>query len=168
MASTMTNWAGNVRFRAQRLHRPASVSELQLLVARSRRVRALGTGHSFSPVADTTGDLVSVAALRRLIELDADGGTVTVSAGLRYGELAGPLHAAGRALANLGSLPHISVAGACATGTHGSGVSNGSLATAVTAFEMVGADGDLVTIDRHSGHLAAAVVGWGLWASSPG
>jgi alditol oxidase len=143
-----TNWAGNVTFAAQRVHQPASLPELQRLVARCDRVRALGTGHSFSPVADTPGDLVSVAGLPPLIEPDSEHGTVTVSAGLRYGELAVELNKTGRALANLASLPHISVAGACATGTHGSGNANGGLATAVQAMEMVTADGDLVTVRR--------------------
>jgi xylitol oxidase len=161
MTATMTNWAGNVSFRASHLHRPASVSQLQLAVARSGRIRALGTGHSFSPVADTTGDLISVAGLPPLIDVDAAAGTVTVSAGLRYGEVAGPLQAEGRALANLGSLPHISVAGACATGTHGSGVGNGCLATAVRALQMVGADGDLITLARGDDDFPAAVVALG-------
>jgi xylitol oxidase len=143
-----TNWGGNVTFAAGRLHRPSSVPELQHIVAHGDRVRALGAGHSFSPVADTQGDLVSVASLPPLIEVDSERGTVTAGAGLRYGELAAGLDKAGRALANLASLPHISLAGACATGTHGSGNANGSLATAVKAMEMVTADGDLVTVDR--------------------
>jgi alditol oxidase len=143
-----TNWAGNVTFGAERLHRPTSLDELQHLVARSRRVRALGTGHSFNRIADTTGDLVSVAGLPGTI--DIDGPRVTVAAGVRYGELATHLQEHGYALHNLGSLPHISVAGACATGTHGSGVTNGNLATAVSAIELVTAAGDLVTLSREA------------------
>ena len=156
-----TNWAGNVTFGARRVHRPGSVAELRRLVARSSRVRALGTGHSFSPVADTTGDLIWMGGLPRLIEVDSAQDTVTVSAGLRYGEVVGPLHAAGRGLANLASLPHISVAGACATGTHGSGDANPGLAAAVRGLEMVGADGDLVRLDRGAADFAAAAVGLG-------
>jgi len=148
MSGRRTNWAGNVIFAAGRVHRPSSVPELQRLVAHGDRVRALGSGHSFSPVADTRGDLVSVAGLPPLIETDSTRGTVMVSAGLRYGELAVELNKAGRALANLASLSHISVAGACATGTHGSGNANRSLAAAVEAVEMVTADGDLVTVER--------------------
>ncbi len=147
----LANWAGNVEFRAAALHRPASVDELQRLVAGSRQIRALGTGHSFSHVADTTGDLVSVAGLPPMVELDAAGSAVTVSAGLRYSDVAPVLHAAGRGLANLASLPHISVAGAVATGTHGSGDANASLAAAVSALEMVTADGDLITVRRDGG-----------------
>ena len=157
------NWAGNVTFAAERFHRPASRAELQRLVARSTRVRALGTGHSFNRLADTPGDLVSVAGLPRLIEVDTARSAVTLSAGLTYGEAAAALQEAGRALRNLASLPHISVGGACATGTHGSGNGNGSLATAVSAVEMVTADGDLVTVSREAdpGWFPGAVVALG-------
>jgi alditol oxidase len=148
MTGRLTNWAGNVTFSAERFHRPASVGELQRIVAGSSRVRAIGTRHSFNRIADSPGDLVSVAGLPRIIQIDAARATVTVSAGLRYGELAGPLNEAGWALRNLGSLPHISIAGACATGTHGSGDANGNLATAVTALQMVTAGGDVVTLSR--------------------
>ena len=159
----LTNWAGNVAFSATRVHRPASVAELQRLVAAGACVRALGTGHSFSRIADTPGDLVSVAGLPKIMKVDAEAATVTVSAGVRYGELAPHLHAAGYALRNLASLPHISVAGACATGTHGSGNSNGNLATAVCAMEMITAGGDAVTMSREADgdRFRGAVVGLG-------
>ena len=157
------NWAGNVTFSASGFHRPSSVPELQRLVAGGRHVRALGTGHSFNTLADTSGDLVSLAGLPRLIEVDTANASVTVGAGLAYGELAAELNAAGRALHNLASLPHISVAGACATGTHGSGERNGNLATAVSAATMVTADGDLVTVSRDGDpdQFSGAVVGLG-------
>ena len=148
LTAPRANWAGNVVFSALRYHRPSSVAELQHVVAGSRRARALGTGHSFSRLADTPGDLVSLAGLPRLVEIDTAGAAVMVGAGLRYSDIAGPLQAAGRALRNLGSLPHISIAGACATGTHGSGVTNGNLATAVSGLEMVTAGGDIITVRR--------------------
>ena len=157
------NWAGNVVFTAGRVHRPRTVEELQALVAASEQVRALGTGHSFSRIADTPGVLVSAAGLPTVIDIDADRASVKVSAGVRYGELAVRLHAAGWALHNLASLPHISVAGACATATHGSGDHNGNLATAVSAIEMVTADGKLTTARRGTDGdgFAGAVVGLG-------
>lgn len=130
MTVATTNWARNITFTAARFHRPGSVAELQKIIADSRSLRVLGTGHSFNAIADTAGDLVSVAGLPRTVELDERAATVTVSAGLRFGELTDAVHRAGLALHNLGSLPHISVAGACATGTHGSGSGNGCLATA--------------------------------------
>jgi xylitol oxidase len=141
---TVQNWGGNLEYGARRVLRPRSVDELRGMVAGADRIRALGTAHSFNRVADTTGDLVSLADLPRRIEIGGD--TVTVSAGTRYGELVGPLQAAGRALHNLGSLPHISVGGACATGTHGSGDRNPCLPAAVTEMELVTAGGELVTL----------------------
>nr|MDT0662196.1 FAD-binding protein [Micromonospora sp. DSM 115978] len=150
MTETLTNWAGNVTFGAGRVHRPETVDELRKLVAGVPKLRTLGTGHSFNRLADTTGDLVSVTALPRQVHIDPAGPLVTVPAGLRYGDLVARLHEAGWALPNLASLPHISVAGACATGTHGSGERNGGLATSVSALRLVTAEGDLVTLDRRT------------------
>jgi alditol oxidase len=161
MSDVLTNWAGNVTFGARELNRPATVGELQLIVAGSGRIRAIGTGHSFSRIADSPGELVSLAGLPADIEIAADGASVRVGAGTTYAELARQLHARGYALANLGSLPHISVAGACATGTHGSGSRIGNLATAVRALEMVTAGGDLVTLSRDDQDFAGAVVALG-------
>lgn len=161
MTERISNWAGNVTFTAARLHRPASVPELQALVAGADRIHALGTGHSFSRVADSPGDLVSVAGLPPVMDVDTAAGTVTVSAGLRYGELAPYLNDKGYALHNLGSLPHLSVAGACATGTHGSGMRNGGLATAVSAIELVTAGGEVAFVQRGDELFDAVVVGLG-------
>jgi xylitol oxidase len=142
------NWAGNIDYHAARFHEPTSVADVQALVAASTKLRTVGSRHSFNAITDTDGDLVSLASLPRVVELDAQAATVTVDGGIKYGELAVRLHDNGWALANLASLPHISVAGACATATHGSGVGNGNLATAVQAVEMVTASGDLVDVSR--------------------
>ena len=142
------NWAGNLAYSASRLLEPRSVEELQSIVRSSDRLRALGSRHSFNDIADTDGDLVAMASMPRVLEIDRAASTITVDGGVRYGDLARPLHEAGLALHNLASLPHISVAGACATGTHGSGTRLGSLATAVTALELVRPDGELVTLSR--------------------
>ncbi|WP_428964185.1 FAD-binding protein [Micromonospora fluostatini] len=157
------NWAGNVRYTARRYHRPTSLDELRRLVAGSTRLRAVGSGHSFNTLGDTAGDLVTLAGLPPTLRLDPERRTVTVAAALRYGDVATRLHAQGYALANLASLPHISVAGAVATGTHGSGPANGNLATAVAGLELVTADGDLLRVDRHTGgdEFAGMVVGLG-------
>jgi alditol oxidase len=157
----LRNWAGNVTFAAQRVLRPRSVDELQELVASSSRLRPLGSGHSFSRVADTDGDLLSLGDLPQRVEVAADGTSVTVSAGLRYGELAPRLNDAGLALHNLGSLPHICIAGAVATGTHGSGDSNGALATAVRALDLVLPSGEQVRVDRSTRWFPGAVVALG-------
>lgn len=153
------NWAGNIVYCARNFHQPRSVAELQALVAGSERVRAVGTGHSFNRIADTTGDLISLAALPPRTEIGDD--SVTVAAGMRFGEIVGPLDAAGRALPNLGSLPHISVAGACATGTHGSGDGNHVLGAYVRELELVGADGELRTMRRGDPGFPGAVVALG-------
>ncbi len=157
----VTNWAGNVSFGAARFHQPGSVADLRHIVALSSRARALGTGHSFNLIADVAGDLISLARLPTIIAVDPDRSRVTVSADVTYGELASHLHGAGYALANLASLPHISVAGACATGTHGSGDTVGNLATAVAELELVTAGGDLVRLHRESPDFCGAVVALG-------
>lgn len=144
----LTNWAGNHTYRASKLHEPSSMDELREIVRTSPLLRVLGSRHSFNDVADTTGDLVSLARMPRAFDLDPAARTVTVDGGVRYGELCVPLDAAGFALHNLASLPHISVAGACATATHGSGDRNGNLAMAVSAMEVVTADGELLTLAR--------------------
>jgi xylitol oxidase len=154
-----TNWAGNVVFSARAVARPRSVAELQERVAGAARIRALGSGHSFSPVADTTGDLVVLDDLPGVPEVDGD--RVRVPGGARYAAVNPVLHTAGRALPNLGSLPHIAVAGACATGTHGSGDGLGALATAVTAVELVRADGRLDTVRRGDPGFCGSVVALG-------
>ncbi|MFC8077866.1 D-arabinono-1,4-lactone oxidase [Streptomyces sp. NPDC057307] len=143
-----SNWAGNIVFSADRVHRPATLDELRALVAGSSRVRALGSGHSFNRIADTDGALVSLTELPRTVDVDTAAGTVRVAGGVRYAELARKVHDRGLALHNMASLPHISVAGSVATGTHGSGDASGSLATAVRAVELVTADGDSLTLDR--------------------
>lgn len=144
------NWAGNHTYAAQRLARPRSVPELQELVAGADRVRALGSRHSFTALADTDGVLVSVAdltdpAAAGAVEVDVQARTATVPGGSSYGVVAAELERQGWALASLASLPHISVAGAVATGTHGSGDRTGSLSAAVAGLEVVRADG---SVDR--------------------
>jgi xylitol oxidase len=113
----LTNWAGNLTYRADSIHYPTSVVEVQELVARLPRVRALGTRHSFNTIADSPGGaLISLSELAPDIAIDAEVMTVSVTGGTRYGVLAAELQAQGYALHNTGSLPHISVAGATATG----------------------------------------------------
>jgi xylitol oxidase len=158
----LTNWAGNLAYSADSVHHPTSVVEVQELVARLPRVKALGTRHSFNTVADSPGGaLISLSELAPEVTIDADAMTVSVTGGTRYGVLAAELQSQGYALHNTGSLPHISVAGATATGTHGSGDRHGILSTAVSAVELVRADGSLVTVDRSNPELKALAVGLG-------
>ena len=161
MTSAEKNWAGNITFGARRLCVPRSVRELREAVAASDAVRPLGSRHSFNTIADTPGDQVSLAGLPRVVDIDVSGRSVGLTAGLRFGEFAAELHERGFALANLGSLPHISVAGAVATGTHGSGVGNRSLAGSVRALSLVTADGGTRTLTRTDEDFAGAVVSLG-------
>ena len=155
----MKNWAGNVSYSTARILRPTSVEEAQELIAGAETIRPLGTRHSFSLVADAAGALLSTEHLDRIVEIGET--TVTVEAGIRYGELSSTLRDHGLAVANLASLPHISVGGAVATGTHGSGVSNKSLAAAVSALELVCADGSIRRLSRGDADFDGAVVALG-------
>jgi xylitol oxidase len=161
VASTATperNWSGTYAYRAEQLHRPRTVDELQRLVqTASSSLHALGTRHSFNDIADAVG-IVSLEALPGSVRINEDTHTVSVPAAMRYGDLARHLHEAGWALSNLPSLPHISVAGSVATATHGSGNANQSLASAVTAMRLVTGTADLVQIDHTSPDFPGAVV----------
>ncbi|THG30145.1 FAD-binding protein [Naasia lichenicola] len=156
-----SNWAGTHRYGAAALHRPTTIGEAQALVAGATRIRALGSRHSFNDLADTDGVLISLAELEDEPLIDAEASTVTVTGGTSYGELAVFLEQRGWALHNMGSLPHISIAGATATGTHGSGDRNGSLSSAVVAVERIGADGDLVRLSDRDPDFAGAVIALG-------
>ncbi|MFD8674560.1 FAD-binding protein [Streptomyces seoulensis] len=162
-ARAVTNWARNITYTADEFHRPASPDALRALVADSARVRVLGSGHSFNRIADpgAGGVLLSVAGLPPVIDVDTTARTVRVGGGVRYAELARTVHAQGLALANMASLPHISVAGSVATGTHGSGVGNGPLASAVREVELITADGGTLRIARGDARFDGAVTSLG-------
>ncbi|GAA2429675.1 FAD-binding protein [Streptomyces macrosporus] len=162
MDAKPTNWAGNVEFAARALHRPASVERLRELVTGGDRVRVLGSGHSFNRIADTTGDLISLDDLPRAVEVDSASGTVRAGAATRFAELCRVLRRHGRALPNLPSTPHFTLAGAYATGTHGSGHTGGTLAAAVRSVELITADGETVTVARGADdHFEGTVVSLG-------
>jgi xylitol oxidase len=150
-------------YRAARLHQPETVEQVQELVTGADKIKALGSRHSFNDIADSPGELISLAHFDKVLELDRERRTVMVEAGVRYGNLAQWLHGQGYALHNMASLPHISVAGACATATHGSGDGHGNLATAVSAMELVTGRGDVVVLSREQNHeqFQGAVVGLG-------
>jgi alditol oxidase len=156
-----TNWARNITFGARSYEQPTSLDELRALVAGADRVKVLASGHSFNRIADTTGVQITLARMPRQLDIASDARQARISSGLTYGDIAPRLDAAGFALPNLASLPHISVVGACATGTHGSGNGNGSLATSVAALEMIIGSGDAVTLTRGDADFDAAVVGLG-------
>ena len=157
-----SNWSGNYRYSTDTVLQPTSVAEAQDAVRSVASLRALGTRHSFNGIADSPVAQISTLGLKD-VALDAARRTVRVGSGIRYGDLAVLLDGQGFALHNLASLPHISVGGACATATHGSGMHNGNLATAVTEVEFITADGQLHTLsrERDGERFAGAVVGLG-------
>ncbi|WP_136054266.1 FAD-binding protein [Microbacterium sp. K24] len=155
------NWAGNLTYRASRLEHPSSVDELAALLAQGGPVRMLGSRHAFNDLADTDGTLIALDALAPVFEVNDARDAVRVSGALRYGDIAPQLEAEGLALANLASLPHISVAGAVTTGTHGSGDTIGSLASAVRGLTIVTPAGETRTLRRGDADFDGAVVSLG-------
>ncbi len=158
----LTNWAGNIEYSTEDLTSATSQQQVRDYVREHGRLKVLGTRHCFNRIADSHDRLLSLKVLDS-VAIDAKARTVTVDAGVTYGKLSPMLHEKGFALHNLASLPHISVAGACSTATHGSGEANGNLATAVSALELVTASGDVVKLSRHNDGdtFRAAVVGLG-------
>ena len=144
----LSNWAGNLTYSTGNVHYPKTVEEVQDIVKKCDKLRALGSRHAFNTIADSADNQVSLKEMNKVVTLDAGAHTVTVEGGMKYGELCPWLDSKGYALHNLASLPHISVAGAITTATHGSGVKNGNLSTAVTALEIVTADGNIIHLSK--------------------
>ena len=142
-----TNWAGNYTYSTNNLDEASTVDDVVQSIRSHSHLKPLGARHSFNGIADSTVGQISLKHLDQ-IELDAKARTVTVGAGVTYGQLAPYIDSRGFAAHNLASLPHISVVGACATATHGSGNNNGNLSTAVRAMEIVTANGEVVTFSR--------------------
>jgi xylitol oxidase len=159
----LTNWAGNLEYSTETLYAAKSQEQIQAFVKKQSKLKVLGSRHCFNNIADSKDAFLSLKPLAEIVSLDAPARTVTVDAGITYGQLAPLLDAKGFALHNLASLPHISVAGACTTATHGSGEKNGNLATAVSALEIVTASGDVVKVSRKEdpNFFQGAVVGLG-------
>jgi alditol oxidase len=159
----LTNWAGNIEYSTERLYSATSLQQVRSFVKKQRKLKVLGTRHCFNNIADSPHHLLSLKSMDAVAALDPVARTVTVDAGMTYGRLAPYLQSKGFALHNLASLPHISVAGACSTATHGSGEKNGNLATAVSGLEIVTAAGDVVGLSREKDgeSFRGAVVGLG-------
>ena len=144
----ITNWAGNLSYSTATIQSPKTTEEVTAIIKTSEKLRALGTRHCFNTIADSNARLLSTKELNEIGDIDKAANVITVGGGIRYGELCELLHNKGLALHNLASLPHISVAGACATATHGSGAGNGNLSTAVSAIEMVTGTGEVINLSR--------------------
>lgn len=160
----MQNWSKNVDFGEKAYLQPQSLSELQEMVRSHTNIRARGSAHSFNEIANTDEYAINLARMPQVIEINQEKRSVKVSAGLTYGELAPILDKQGWALHNLASLPHISIAGSIATGTHGSGIKNQNLANQVISLSVVKADGKLKTFTAADSEFKALVVGLGLGA----
>ena len=174
-ADKLTNWAGNLEYASTSVHAARSLDDVRAFVKSHPKLKVLGTRHCFNTIADSPHGFLSVGELGEIVGLDVPSDaaalvdrnaavrTVTVGAGTRYGQLAPQLHEKGFALHNLASLPHIAIAGACATATHGSGEKNGNLASAVRALELVTAAGDVVQLsaEKSGEDFHGAVVGLG-------
>ena len=156
------NWSGTVTFSDSNTFAPATTAELAEIIATNPKVRARGSAHCFNAIADTDAISVTFEKLPHELVIDKEKQIVTVSAGIKYGELAVALEKRGWGLHNMASLPHISVAGAIATATHGSGVGNGNLATAVRGLEVILPDGSFKKINSDSSEFAGYVVGLGV------
>lgn len=148
-AEPLRNWAGNYQYSTTRITPATSLAQIREFVSTHPHFKVLGTRHCFNGIADSADQLLSLRDMTAVV-IDRAARTVTVEAGTSYGQLCPSLDRDGFALHNLASLPHISIAGACATGTHGSGVDNGNLSTAVSAFEIVTASGDVLSIARNT------------------
>ncbi|WP_209328985.1 D-arabinono-1,4-lactone oxidase [Lunatimonas salinarum] len=157
------NWAGNLVYAASGLEQPVDLTSLQKVLREQAHLRVLGTRHSFNSIADTPHRQLSMDAWEDHIAISPADNTVTVNGAIQYGVLASALHEAGFALHNLASLPHISVAGACATGTHGSGDKNGNLPSIVVGLDLVTANGESVhaSVEKHPDRFYGMVVNLG-------
>lgn len=167
MSETWRNWAGTVTATPVAVHHPQDLTEAAEALSTAERngwtVRALGSGHSFTPVAAPTGMALDLSAWRGIEHADPGTGLVTVRAGTRLHELNAELDRIGLAMPNLGDIDQQTIAGAISTGTHGTGARHGGIATQVRALHLLLADGTArrCAPDENPELFAAARVGLG-------
>lgn len=142
------NWSGSVHAQPSRVASPRTEDELATIVRGAAKVRVVGAGHSFMPLCATTGALLSLAELDSPIEVTVDGASAWVPAGWSLKRLTNELWERGYSLLNQGDINPQSLAGAMATGTHGTGSELGSLSTFARAFRLVLADGSIVECSK--------------------
>lgn len=161
-SGSLTNWSGNITYSTDHISEASNIEQIRSHLRSEQKLRVLGTRHCFNSIADSRYNLLLLKPMQEMT-LDAESRLVTVGPGVTYGQLGPYIDAKGFALHNLASLPHISVAGACSTATHGSGEHNGNLASAVSSLELITASGDLVKLSRESNpaEFEGAVVGFG-------
>ncbi len=154
------NWAGTYTYQTEKLHRPTTMEQVQEIVAKAASVHVLGSRHSFNDIADSS-ELISLENLPADVVVDHEAHTVSCGGGVTYGTLVKTFNDEDVALHTLASLPHISVAGAMATATHGSGVTCGNLATAVAGLSIVTSGGEIIQASRGNPDFDGLVVGLG-------
>lgn len=155
------NWAGNLLYNSKNYFQPETVEQIQQLVKSSKRIKTLGSRHCFNSIADCDETHLSLAKMNKMLAIDKDEMTATIEGGAQYSDFCVELNEAGFALQNLASLANISVVGACATATHGSGVNNQGLASSISKIEFVDGTGEIVTLNRQSEKFKGAVVNLG-------
>lgn len=142
------NWVGNLQYNSKKYFQPERVGQIQELVKNSKRIKTLGSRHCFNSIADCDETHLSLAKMNKMLAIDENEMTVTIEGGAQYSDFCVELNEAGFALPNLASLANISVVGACATATHGSGVNNQSLASSISEIELVDGNGGIITLSR--------------------
>ena len=165
--ATWRNWAGNQKASPLSIDTPRNVGELAALVASAadlgQKVKAVGSGHSFTSAAATNGRMVRLENLRGILHIDRASSQVTVGAGTRLSDLNTLLHAEGLALANLGDIAYQTVAGAISTSTHGTGKALTGLAGQVVAMKLINGQGQIIecskSVNSHIFDVARVSVG---------
>ena len=148
--ATWRNWSGSVTAQPAAVERPRTLAQLQALVAGAERVRVTGAGHSFMPLCETDGLLLNLSDMEGEITVCDDGASAWVPAGWPIHRLTLALWDLGLSLANQGDIDKQSIAGALSTGTHGTGVTLGSISTQAAAFSLVTPDGALAVCDAET------------------
>ena len=160
MTSTWKNWVGNHTCSPAETAAPSGEDEIASLVAgataRGLKVRVAGAGHSFTPIVETDGLLLDLRGLPRIRHIDRERSRVVVGPATTIGEFGEPLWEAGLALANQGDIVAQQIAGAVATGTHGSGLRLGSFSSSVRRQRLVTAAGDVRDIGEDDPELLYA------------
>ena len=150
--ATWRNWAGNQKANPLSIEAPKSVSELSAIVSRAseqgQKVKAVGSGHSFTSAAATNGRMIRLENLNGILHVDHSSCQVTVGAGTRLSDLNMLLHTEGLALANLGDIAYQTVAGAISTSTHGTGKALTGLAGQVVAMKLIDGQGEIIECSK--------------------
>ena len=163
----MKNWSGHLRWNPSKIFRPKGEEEIQQIIKQAltegKKIRLIGSGHSFTPLCETKDFLVSLDDFNGIVEADQSRQQVTVKAGTKLNELSLLLDKLGLALENLGDIDVQSIAGAISTGTHGTGLRFGNLCTQVRRIKWINGLGEIQScgVDQNPALFAAVVLSLG-------